>query len=156
MRGFCVLLAIVVAGCSGSKSETTFTSDDNKSTVVVDGDSGALKVKGEGVEGEFGGDTSVSEQEMGVKFYPGSSERKGESMKIKTKRGQTLVSVRETSDSIEQVAQFYQGIIKGFHEFPGKEKDRKYLTGKSGDGADLAIDVARKGNSTKIQLSKAP
>lgn len=60
---------------------------------------------GETVEGG----TSISEADLGVPFYPGSTEIPNTGFKADTQKGKTAMSTRTTSDDGEKIIAFYTG-----------------------------------------------
>lgn len=74
-----------------------------------------VKVGKEGVTGKTAeggtfsmGASDVSEQELGLPFYPGSARIDGRDMKVDNKGEKTFSSVRSTSDTIVKVVEFYK------------------------------------------------
>ena len=61
----------------------------------------------------MGGNTSVTEADLGVPFYPGSTEKPAEQMKVDTDKETDFISARTTGDEPSKVSDFYKEKVKG-------------------------------------------
>ncbi len=151
---FLVLMLFALGG--GKGGETTMAmSPDGKSTLKVDEIAGSMEVKTKEATATIGGEETVTEADLGLVFYPGSTEMKGASMKVKGAKGDIFMCVRETSDPVEKVSEFYAGKVKDFKTFEGAATGTAYLTGKADDGVKIAIQVARVKEKTTITITKS-
>lgn len=128
---FFALSLLVVAGC-GAKDETTITTPDGAkvtttedggtSVSVDDGKGGKVDLntdgKGniemsDGKGGSLSVGDSLSEADLGVPFYPGSTENKsGLSAKVDTDKETVATSMRTTKDEPGSVLEFYQKHVR--------------------------------------------
>lgn len=149
--GICVLslsIGPLLAGCG--KGTTFADAEGNKVTVSQDGTKVTFEAKeGKGEVSYSDGkmtftddkgnvaqfNTSVSEEQLGVPFYPGSKEAPGSSSM--TGEGKKAVtSVRESTDPVSKIIAFYEGKLgkaKRKVETAGQatatwEKDAKTIT----------------------------
>src|SRR4051812_26913706 len=126
MKRTCFALAIVsvaLAGCH--HDETTYTapdgskvsvSKDGSATTVVGADGSKATLNNDGssmtVTNDKGEKTSigaaVSEGDLGLPFYPGSTEQKGGSTVQDLPKQKIVMSVRTSKDDPEQVGKFYK------------------------------------------------
>jgi hypothetical protein len=146
---------IALCGCGKEEKTTVAMSLDGKSTLKLDEQAGIMEVKTKGGVASIGGEETVTEADLKLPFYPASMEKKGASMKVKGTKGDIFMSVRETSDSVEQVSKFYAEKIKDFHTFAGSVTGTAYLTGKAEDGVKIAVQLARVDEKTMITINKS-
>lgn len=152
---FFLVLIFVAMGCSKGQETTVSISSDGKSTIKVDEKAGSMEVKTNQATAKIGGEETVTEADLRLAFYPGSTELKGASMKVNSAKGDMFMCVRETSDSVEKVSSFYAGKVKDFKTFDGSVTGTAYITGKADDGVKIAIQVARVKELTTITITKS-
>jgi|GEM_PF-3904133 len=101
--------------------------------------------------GESSG-SSVTEAQLGLPFYTGSQEMPNASATMEMPDGKSVRSVRTTKDDPVQVCNFYNDKIvnkQGTHSEASGNKAAG-LTGKLGDGSDVAISALRNGSNDTI------
>ncbi len=111
-----------------------------------------MTMKNEKGEVSSMGVSDVSEIELGLPFYPGSSSIKGRDMKINADGKQTYLSARTTSDSPEKVVEFYKSKVKD----PQTTSAAKFgsVIGKLEDGRDVNLMAMLKDDgTTEVQVS---
>jgi len=92
---------------------------------------------------------NISESDLGLPFYPGSSEKKGASM-IATQNGvKSVMSSRTTKDLPSKVLDFYKGKVENGKPSNIDSGDNKIimLSGKSNDGSDVEIMASKNGSA---------
>lgn len=113
---------VSVSASDGAKGSLTVNDNGaNISATDKNGETSTMTTKKDGSvniqtkEGNasIGGTTTVSEEELGVPFYPGSTEKPGNNMKFEGGGEKNYSTVRLTTDSPDQVAQFYRTKVKG-------------------------------------------
>lgn len=126
------------ATVTGNGKDITVQSKDGTSTMHADANGyTATNSKGETVN--VGG--GVTEQDLGVPFYPGSTEVPNGGMKATTSQGNEALSSRTTTDDPSKVVAFYTEKL-GKPESNFSSSDVTMATWKSGK------------NSTVLQIGK--
>ncbi len=90
---FWILLLVLAAGCSSPAPEEAAKPPKPEEVKVPKGESVTLG--------------AVTEEDLAVPFYPGSKSIANATARTKDSAGETLVSTRETLDSIKHVAAWY-------------------------------------------------
>lgn len=151
-----LLTCISVVGCgSGSSGESVTISDGNGTKMTMSQDDSSIKVEGNGVTATMGGKSTVTEDELGVPFYPGSSDKDGGSMKAETPEGKTVVSARTTPDDVAKVKAFYAGKFPDF-KFAGGAADgggSEIGAGKLPNGTEVSIQIVRAKDATETTIT---
>lgn len=157
--GFLVA-SVVVVGCGsktavtdgqGNKAEVdqsgkvTVTDAEGKTTTAEATDDGkGMKMSdSEGNSMEMSSN-SVTEAELRLPFYPGSTPTDG-SMKLNADGRVSVMSVRLTSDEPVKVTEFYKSKVKETNEssMTADQMVQATVTGKLEDGAEVAVLAAR-------------
>lgn len=123
-------------------------SKDGKFKMDADGDT--FKMKANDKDSSFENGVTITEAELGLPFYPGSTEVKVASMKAETKSERTFISVRQSTDSPEKVIAFYRPLVLEPELTTKKDdsRDEQELKGKDKDGNKVAVSASREnGNS---------
>lgn len=136
----------------GNGGKMTITGPDGKQA-TIEGDGKTIKMDdGKGGTMSMGG-TEISEAELGLPYYPGSTDTPG-SAKVTADGKTTLVCLRETTDDPSKVIAFYKDKIKD-----GKDANMSSgntvmgtLSGKTDAGGEVNI-VANKEGSEKTKIS---
>lgn len=131
----------------GNGQQITIKEDKGASTVVAN--DGVVKSNDEkGNSLEVG--TGVSESDLGVPTYPGSTDTKN-SMKSHTAQDATVMSVRETADAPDKVLAFYIDKLGK----PASQMTSDALTmGTWKDGKrSIMLMIGKPDPSTKIDLT---
>lgn len=159
--GIAVLCAI---GCS---PKATFK-DDKGNEVTVSKDGTKVEIKSEDGSGEMKVDESgnfefrdekgnvissgtgtVTEEQLGVKFYPGSKEKTG-GTNIQVEGMRSYISIRSTTDSPKKVHDFYKSLL-GPSETSASTGDSFFDAWKKGN-RKITIAIARIGDATEITI----
>lgn len=157
-----VFLAI---GC-GSK---TVYKDDQGNEVTVSEDGDSIKVKSSDGGGEMkldesgkfeirddegnvisGGTAPVTEEQLGVKIYPGSKEMTGSS----TSRSDGItsyISIRSTTDPPAKVHEFYKSLLGA--PASSVSANDSYMDMWEKGGRAITITIARTGGKTEITIT---
>ncbi len=110
------IMLLVSAGCGGKK--VTVRTEEGK--VEYSEESGKVKVKTEEGEATYGQE-DVSEEDLGVPIYPGAKLVKGGGGSVKTKteegEGEFMTAAFTTSDSIDEVSEWYRSKLSGKPKF---------------------------------------
>jgi hypothetical protein len=120
-----VLVAAAVTGCGRSKTVKTA---DGTATVTEKGDETTVTFQGEDGEGtfEFGSEVKVSEEEVGIPFYPGAKAvHTGQMTQTGEDQGEFIQVYLTTPDSVDKVKAFYQ------EKLPGAKTPMEMTTGDS-------------------------
>lgn len=172
MKRFSLLViaaCLVVAGCSSNdqgsdttvktnsdgSTNVTVTNPDGSKTNVSTDKSGSMKIDGPNGSASMGAGTSVTEAEIGVPFYPGSTEKAGASFKMETEKEKAYSSVRTTTDDPTKVADFYKDKVKGATSTTTSSGDTTMAmtSGKLENGAKFAMTAVRKNGETETLIT---
>jgi hypothetical protein len=116
--------------------------DGSKATLTEDG-----KMVGTSKDGSYEINGKVSEADLGVPFYPGSTEAPG-SMKVDEKGKKMVSSSRQTSDPGSKVVEFYISKL-GKPESKMESGDISVATWKS---PKVTLSASKTQNKTIIQV----
>jgi hypothetical protein len=134
-------LALIAIGCSGGSKE------DSRQTSRV-----SVESKGSGEETH--GVTSagqVTEKDFPVPFYPNSKESDGEAFGLDQHDGKkNLNSNRITTDSVQQVVDFYKSKVQG--ESDNVTPEQGLINGKWPNGDTVVIVIKKEDLGTTIGL----
>lgn len=143
---FLILAAVTLgmAGC-GSK-ETTYIGPDG-TEVKGSADGKMVTVKTPEGNTTFGA-VSVTEGDLGLPFYPGSTEKPDTSAKVDTPQGTTVSCTRTTKDEPKAVAEFYKGKFPSLQSSSMDTGDTKIagVNGKLDDGSQVSMSATKKGS----------
>jgi hypothetical protein len=91
---------------------------------------------------------SVTEDILGLPFYPGSDEAKSGSMISETPDAKSVVSTRTTKDDPDQVAAFYKDKVPGISNSSTTTGDSKMviMSGKTASGVETSVMASKKGS----------
>jgi len=127
--------------------QMTVTSKDGKSE--YEASNGTMKAHdSKGNSLEMG--TGVSEAELGLPFYPGSTEGK-DSLKSNTDKGTSFMSNRTTKDAPTKVVDFYTGKL-GKPASSVNTDSMSMASWKAGKKTETLM-ASKEGDSTKISLT---
>ena len=170
-----VLVVLSVIGCgSGKDTSITVTGDNGeKTTMKTSGDgtnvtvtgtdtngdkvtmstekNGGMKVEGSKTNASIGGDTEVTEADLGVPFYPGSTAKAGSASKIETDDEKGYICARETTDDPAKVMEFYKDKVKKSTTM--SSGDMSSVSGTEDSGATIAIVSQKQGGKTDISYT---
>ena len=161
-------MPLVLVGCSTSKSESVSVGADGSSVTVTapdgtrtssttnpDGSSNVTITADNGEQATMstGKDGSVTEAEIGVPFYPGSTEKPGSSFKVEVKGEKDYSSVRTTTDNPAKVADFYKEKVKG--STSAGSADMMIVTGRLESGGKFSMTAIKAGNETTVTIGVA-
>ncbi len=138
---------------TNSTGTTNYTATDKNgdTTTMTSEKDGSVKVQGKDGNTSIGGGTSITEAELEVPFYPGSTEKPASNMKHEGNDEKVYSTTRETTDSPEQVAEFYKGKIKGMNVITGP--DAASGGGALPSGAAFAFAATKQDGKTQITLT---
>jgi hypothetical protein len=157
----CGLLLLIALGC-GSKDNTVVTGGKDGSWSATTSKGEELQVSKDGMtmkneKGEVSslGVSDVSESELGLPFYPGSTSIEGRDMKVNADGKQIFVSARMSSDTPTKVVEFYKDKVKDsqattaekFGSVAGKLEDGRIVNVmamvKDSGGTEVQVSVTR-------------
>lgn len=151
-----IILAALTFGCSSGDQGTTVTGPDGKDmNVKVDKDGGGMKVEGNGVQAQVGGDLKVTDTDARAPFYPGATVDSGRSMKVKTEKEESVLVYLSSTDDVGMIKAFYEEKLAGikFNEFKNGEAINYIGETKSSDGGKVAIAIVKKSASEPAEIS---
>ncbi|MFZ4507866.1 MAG: hypothetical protein ACOYON_09250 [Fimbriimonas sp.] len=116
----------------------------------MDSKTGTFKMKAGDKDSKFENDVSISESELGVPIYPGSSEVRVASMRAESTKERSVISVRTTTDSPEQVADFYRSKMTVNSESKQKDDTSTEIELKEDEksGRKFAVSAKREDGKT--------
>jgi len=141
---------------SGDGTKTTFTDSTGKTTTTETGKNGvSTTVKDEKGESKLEAGKGVSEADLGLPFYPGSTEIVSGSFKADTPDQRTALSMRSTTDDCAKVIEFYKPKLKeaATMGMGDAAADRQMVTGKLDSGAQVSITATREKGKTETEVS---
>ncbi|MEQ1823427.1 MAG: hypothetical protein ABL949_13035 [Fimbriimonadaceae bacterium] len=153
-----VLITIFsLGGCVGKESTTVVNADGSKSTVTSNPSDGSVKIEGNGTSASIGGGTTVTEADLGIPFYPGSTEKPNASMKVDTPTEKSYMCTRTTADEVSKVAEFYEGKVKGlkFNTFSANDTTTTMASMTQENGAKIAVSATRKKSESETTITLA-
>lgn len=167
-----VIGALIMVGCGKKESVTVSDAAGNKMTASGDGKvdiqgAGGERIRVESKPGGGGTVTSedasgnkqqvtaasgLTEDEIGLPFYPGSQEKPDSSVKTQAGSTATFMSVRVTSDAPADVIAFYKPKLSQTNVISAGGNE--LLTGKLPDGASVQVSASREGGAkeTLVQV----
>ena len=181
--GLSLVLAAILVGCSAKdKVDVTMTGDNGEKVTIkssgekgtmtaegsngekmsIDSKNGEMSMSGTDKNGEktsmtMGGNTPITEAEIEVPFYPGSTEKQSDQMKIETDKEKSFVSSRTTSDDPQKVVDFYKDKVKNVTSSVINSGDTTMgMCGgnlPSGTKFSLMADRKKDSNVTEIKIS---
>jgi hypothetical protein len=172
--------ALAIVGCEkGNKIDVSLSgSNGEKINIKSDGENGKLSASGTNgevldirsdngemtlkaqdnngakIDAKVNGSPMVSESELGVPFYPGSTDKPSLQIKSENKAETVLVSVRSTSDSPNKVMEFYQSKVTNPSSSlqVTQEGTNGTLTSKLESGAKFDLTLERKKGATETEV----
>lgn len=144
----------------GSQGDISMTSE-NGEKVNIDGKNGAMTMSttdkdGNKTTASMGGNTTITEADLGVPFYPGSTEKSSGQAKIETDKEKNVISVRMSGDLPAKVLEFYKSKIKGSStsSFNTDGTDMGICSGNLENGAKFSMTATRQKDAkeTEIQI----
>lgn len=141
----CVLVLAGGCGSSGGGDASTASGKTNPQNSPMANASNA----GGGSTNSAGG---VSEADLGVPFYPGSTVDAANNGDTKTEsQGKTLINSNHvTNDPPDKIASFYKEKLPGFQNYPAG--DSTMFKGKGSNGNDVSIAIGKEGDHSTINI----
>ena len=93
--------------------------------------------------------SAVSEEALGLPFYPGSEESKaGMTALSDTPDAKTAMSTRTSKDDPDKIQAFYKDMVPGAATSSATMNDSKIesVSGKLANGAEVSIAITKKGS----------
>lgn len=138
----------------GSKVSVT---DDKGNSATFEGgqDGGTVKITDEKGQSTMESGTSVSEAELKVPFYPGSTEKPNSSIKADTPEATTVTSIRTTADEPKKVAEFYKSKVKAPSSFSADADggQNEQVSGMLEDGTRVAVTAVRAKDAKETDIT---
>lgn len=150
-----ILAGMVLGGCAfGSKESTTVVGPDGSKVTVDENDGGATVTSGD-TKAVIGGEAALTEEGLGVAFYPGSTEMPNASMRVDSPTETTAFSARTTPDDIDKVKAFYESKVPGiqFTVIDGPDGKSAVGSGKLPDQTSVTVTAHRKSGSDVTEIS---
>ena len=109
--------------------------------------------------GKFENDVRISEEELGLKYYPGSVEVRVGCMRMESPTEKTSISVRTTLDSPNKVVDFYRSEFSSdsFSEISQTKNDSEKieLKGRDHSGTTIGVTASRDSKSGLTSITAA-
>jgi hypothetical protein len=149
------LCALISAGC-GSKDTQVITAPDG-ATVTSNSKDGSVTYDKGDVKASMGGGTSITEEQLTMPFYPGSTEKANSSMKVEAATEKNYMCVRLTADEPQKVADFHTSKDKDlkFTRFEANGDVNMMASATKPDGANVAITISRKSGASETEITMA-
>lgn len=149
-----LIIASLAAGCSsGTKTVETTLPDGQRATVTQSAD--GMKVEGNGMDASVGGAAKVTEEDLHIKIYPGSTLIADRSMKVKSAIEENAIAFYSSTDDPAKIAKFFEEQLGGskFNEYKSGEAVNYIVQKDNPDGSKLAIAITRKSPSVPVEIS---
>jgi hypothetical protein len=151
---------VLISGCG--RSEKSFSTPDGKVTVKTDGKGQGGTVQMEGKDGKVSVVTdqggSVTEAELGVPVYPGSTVKATVKMEDKSAGNKGSVEMRTLSskDNFEKVSGFYKANLKNVKStFVQGDAGKGMAMFSIGENGEITVNIIGDGDKeTTIQVAK--
>lgn len=131
----------------GSSNEVNFSASDKNVSVDVKGDGNSLK-----------NNVEISESEVGLKFYPGSTSVPVASMHAAAPDEEVWIATRSTPDSAQQVNAFYANALhwdkSKSEDNSGETKIELIHNGKDGEEMGVSIQRSKDSKNTSVSLTR--
>ncbi|MBN8689719.1 MAG: hypothetical protein J0L72_02880 [Armatimonadetes bacterium] len=150
------LILIAGLGCGSGSSTEVVAADGTKAT--VNKDDGSMNVQTpDGGSASMGGGTKVTEDDVHMPFYPGSTDVEGRAFKMDSPTEQSAMSVRSTADDPQKVADFYTAKVKDlkFNKFEANGATNFMAESKAEDGSKFAITISKKASEATTEITIA-
>jgi hypothetical protein len=153
------IAAVLISGCG--RSEKSFSTPDGKVTVKTDGkQGGSFQMEGKdgkvSVVADQGG--TVTEAELGVPVYPGSTVKATVKMEDKSAGNKGNVEMRTltSKDNFEKVSGFYKANLKNVKStFVQGEGGKGMAMFSIGENGEITVNIIGDGDKeTTIQVAK--
>lgn len=174
MKHLALLSLFVAVGC-GSSSTTVMTDDKGNEVKVSDdgtkmsfknekGETGTVETNAGGTELKMSGEkgdthvatgTEVTEDDIGLPFYPGSTRNPSATMKASTPEGDSFQCGLKSPDVPSKVIEFYKPKLKDAQTAAMNDGtgDVQTVSGKLENGAKVGIVVRRTKDSNESEIS---
>jgi len=145
------------ATVSADGTKTTYTDSQGKSSTVEAKPDGSVSIKADDGKSSYEGGTTLTEEELGVPFYPGSAEKPNTAFKADTPTEQSRLSVRTTSDDPAKVAEFYKGKVKDakVSSMAMEQQEMQLVHGKTESGGEVTVTATRQKGSSETEVNIA-
>jgi hypothetical protein len=154
-----VVAMVLISGCG--RSEKSFSTPDGKVTVKTDGKGQGGTVQMEGKDGKVSVVTdqggSVTEAELGVPVYPGSTVKATVKMEDKgAGKGSVEMRTLSSKDNFEKVSGFYKANLKNVKStFVQGEAGKGMAMFTIGENGEITVNIIGDGDKeTTIQVAK--
>ena len=111
---------------------------------------GGVSISTPGGDITAGNSVSISSGDLGLPDYPGAKRSSG-GMRMKTPNGSLITATFTTSDSVEEVTNFYKGKMGGEASVM-EAGNSTMLTGGTGDHDKKVVTITRDEGETKIAI----
>ncbi|HVT12848.1 MAG TPA: hypothetical protein VHE55_11325 [Fimbriimonadaceae bacterium] len=95
---------------------------------------------------------TVTEEDLGLPFYPGSKPAPGMSSVMETSKNRTVQSGRTTTDGFKKVGDFYINKLLKAHR-GGLGNEGELIDGQLKDGSMVQIQAMKSGPETQVQVT---
>ena len=122
--------------------------EDIKMTATKEG---TVRIEGGEGTGEQGGTSTVTEEELGLAYYPNSTAKSGNDFKFEGGNENVYSSSRETTDDVQKVVAWYQSKVETARV--SNDKGIWSIGGYLKDGSSVAIAARPQGSKTEIDIT---
>ncbi len=147
---------VSISGSNGEEvtadgSNTVFVEKDGSKSTIVTNKDGSSSVTTKDGSASIGGNTQISESELGVPFYPGSVETAGSNFKFEGPKGKSYSCTRTTDDAPEKVIEFYKSKVE--NPASALTDGSGSLSGKLASGANINVAAQKKDGKTVVMVT---
>ncbi|MBS1721899.1 MAG: hypothetical protein JSS66_02710 [Armatimonadetes bacterium] len=176
VRGFLLLAGLVVCTVGCMSGGTTFddgkgnkvsvdangtkmsATDDKGNSSSLEGNTAGGTVKVTDAQGKTStmtSGTTVSEADLGLPFYPGSSEKSTGSIKTDTPENTTVMSARSTADDPLKVSEFYKAKLKNAtaSSVSSDASKSEMVSGELENGAKVQVGAVKNKDATTTDIT---
>ncbi len=142
---------------SGDHAKTEVTDDKGNKATYETGPNGGgtVTVHDDKGESKMESGKGVSEADLGLPFYPGSTDKPEASMKVETPDGKNVLSVRSTTDEPSKVIDFYKPKLKEttVNTMGDSTSETQVLLGKTDGDLKVMVTAVHNKDSKETQIN---
>lgn len=157
------IAAVAVAGCSKPSAtvstdgaKMTFEDKDGqKATIESDEQGATVKVQSRDGDSTYESGATITEAELGLPFYPGSTEKPNGTIRTDTPDGKSLTMIRSTPDDPSKVVDFYKPKLKEAQTqtTSAEGTNHSMLFGKTESGSEVVITAVQQKDAKATDVS---
>lgn len=151
-----ILVALLIVGCSGGAESKDVKLPDG-SNAKVSADDNGMKISGDKVSAQVGGQLTITQDDLHAPFYPGAIVDTSRSMKVKAEKEESCLAYMTSIDEPQKIADFYQEKIPGLKMTKIENGESINMLGDTTlkDGGKIAVGIIRKTKNDHCEISVA-